>query len=47
MKKLVLALLLGCAWALGMYEGDCTFAAAFSLIPLCQGINKVWSLLRG
>ena len=46
MKKLMFVLLLCCAWVLGMYEGDCTFAAAFSLVPLCQGIDKGVSLLR-
>lgn len=46
MKKLVLALLIGCAWAVGIHSGDCTFVVAFSLIPLLQFIGWVCSLLR-
>ena len=46
MKKLVLALLLCSAWAVGIYSGDCTFAVVFSLVPLLQFIGWVCSLLR-
>lgn len=47
MKKLVLALLLGCAWAVGIHSGDCTFAVVFSLIPLLNVVEMVQSTING
>lgn len=39
MKKIVFAIFLIAVWALGIYEGNCSFAVGLSIIPICAGLE--------